>query len=89
MKSASSIFGLCALFTITTFIITPTQVWAKSYINKNWRGSAIKGYDPVEGWKIVNGSLYSNSSREIPEKNGKNIPSYIKNADKNWPDVLD
>jgi YHS domain-containing protein len=47
MKSATAIFGLCALCIITMFIIAPTQVWAKSYINKNWKGLAIKGYDPV------------------------------------------
>jgi hypothetical protein len=47
MKSAASIVGLCAIFIMTAFIIVPTQAWAKSFINKNWRGLAIKGYDPV------------------------------------------
>ena len=78
MKSASSIFGLCALFTITTFIITPTQVWAKSYINKNWRVLVIKGYDPVEGWKIFNGKLYLNYSREIKKNRKKTFPAISK-----------
>jgi hypothetical protein len=47
MKSAAVIFGLCALFIMTSFIIIPTQAWAKSIINKNSKGVAIKGYDPV------------------------------------------
>ena len=60
MKSAAAIFGLCALFIMAGFIIVPTQAWAKSSINKNWKGVAIKGYDtvayftlskPVEGKK--------------------------------------
>ena len=47
MKSAATIFGLCALLIITGFIIIPTQAWAKSFINKNGKGVAIRGYDPV------------------------------------------
>jgi YHS domain-containing protein len=47
MKSTVTIFGLCVLCLITTLIIAPTQTWAKSSINKNWKGVAIKGYDPV------------------------------------------
>jgi hypothetical protein len=47
MKTAASISGLCALFIIISFIIAPTQALAKSSINKNWKGLAIKGYDPV------------------------------------------
>jgi hypothetical protein len=48
MKSAATIFRLCALcIVVTTFISIPNQAWAKSFINKNWRGLAIKGYDPV------------------------------------------
>ena len=45
--------------------------------------------DPVEGWKIVDGKLYLNYSREIQKKWAKDIPGYIEKADKNWPDVLD
>jgi YHS domain-containing protein len=52
MKSAASISGLCALFIITAFTISPTQAWAKSFINKNWKGLAIKGYDPVAYFTI-------------------------------------
>jgi hypothetical protein len=47
MKSAATIFGLCALCITIAFIIAPNQGWAKSSINRNWRGLAIKGYDPV------------------------------------------
>ena len=47
MKSAAAIMRLCSLFIMTTFIIFPTQASAKSFINKDWRGVAIKGYDPV------------------------------------------
>jgi YHS domain-containing protein len=47
MKTAASLFGLCALITIISYIIAPTQALAQSPINKNWKGLAIKGYDPV------------------------------------------
>jgi YHS domain-containing protein len=47
MKSAAAVLGFCALLIMTSFIIVPTQAWAKSSINKNWKGLAIKGYDPV------------------------------------------
>jgi YHS domain-containing protein len=47
MRFAASISGLCALFIITALNLAPTQVWAKSLINKDWKGLAIKGYDPV------------------------------------------
>jgi hypothetical protein len=45
--------------------------------------------DPVEGWKIVDGKLYLNYSRKIQKKWEKDIPGYIRKADKNWPAVLD
>jgi hypothetical protein len=47
MKSNAAIFGLCALFIMAGFIIVPTQAWAKSFINKNEGGVALRGYDPV------------------------------------------
>jgi hypothetical protein len=47
MKSAAAVLGFCALLVMTSFIIVPTQAWAKPFINKNWKGVAIKGYDPV------------------------------------------
>ena len=52
MKSAAAIFGLCALFIMTGFIIIPTQALAKSFINKNGEGVAIRGYDPVAYFKL-------------------------------------
>jgi len=45
--------------------------------------------DPVNGWKIVDGKLYLNLSRKIQKKWEKDIPSYIKKANQNWPRVLD
>ena len=47
MKSAAMLFGLFALILLTTLFIEPFQAWAKSPVNRNWRGLAIKGYDPV------------------------------------------
>lgn len=44
--------------------------------------------DPVESWKIVDGKLYLNYSREVQKKWIKDIPDYIEKADKNWPAVL-
>jgi hypothetical protein len=45
--------------------------------------------DPVEGWTIVDGKLYLNYNKKIKEKWEKDIPGYIKKADKNWPAVLE
>ena len=39
--------------------------------------------DP-EVWKIVDGKLYLNCSREAYEKWSKDIPGHIKKADENW-----
>jgi hypothetical protein len=47
MKSSVIIIGWCAVFIITTLILAPIPAGAESTINKNWRGLAIKGYDPV------------------------------------------
>lgn len=47
MKSVAAIVGLCALLIMAAFMTAPVQAWAKSSINKNWRGVALKGYDPV------------------------------------------
>ena len=47
MKSTTTIYGYCAVLIISVLIAFPAQVWAKDPINKNWRGLAIKGYDPV------------------------------------------
>ena len=47
MKLSTAALRLCALLIMASFIIAPSQSWAKSLINKNWRDVAIKGYDPV------------------------------------------
>jgi len=47
MKSISikvSLFTVVLLFSMTCM---QASVWAKDPINTNWRGLAIKGYDPV------------------------------------------
>lgn len=50
------------------FLLGTTTVWAKSEINSNWRGIAIKGYDTVAYFtqgKPVNGdSKYEYSWKE-------------------------
>lgn len=28
-------------------LVAPAAIWAKSYVNTNWQGVAIKGYDTV------------------------------------------
>lgn len=38
-------------------------------------------------WKIVNGKLYLNYDQKIQEKWLKDIPGFIKAADKNWPEM--
>jgi hypothetical protein len=45
--------------------------------------------DPVNAWKIVDGKLYLNYNRAIQERWMVDIPNYIKQADQNWPAVLD
>ena len=47
MKISQMILGLCAALVISTLIVAPISARAKSTVNKNWRGLAIKGYDPV------------------------------------------
>lgn len=47
MKFTATTFGLCVLLVVTTLIMAQTPLWAKSSINTNWRGLALKGYDPV------------------------------------------
>lgn len=46
MKTKTALFGLSVTI-FATLMIVPMSAWAKSPINKNWRGLAIKGYDPV------------------------------------------
>jgi hypothetical protein len=45
MRLAAAIFRLCALMIMAAFIVLPAQAWAKSSINKDWRGLALQGYD--------------------------------------------
>ncbi|HEY2013457.1 MAG TPA: YHS domain-containing (seleno)protein [Bryobacteraceae bacterium] len=42
--------------------------------------------DP-EAWKIVDGKLYLNYSRDVQKKWQQDVPGYIQKADKNWPDL--
>lgn len=44
--------------------------------------------DPVNGWKVVNDTLYLNLNRNIQRKWEQDIPGYVKKADENWPGVL-
>jgi hypothetical protein len=45
--------------------------------------------DPVKAWKIVDGKLYLNYSRDVQKKWEVDIPGYIIKADENWPGVLE
>ena len=47
MKFAATLSGLCALLVVIALIMAPPQLWAKSSLNTNGRGLAVKGYDPV------------------------------------------
>jgi YHS domain-containing protein len=47
MKSTATLAGLFVLWVIIALTMVPSQLWAKSSINTNWRGLALKGYDPV------------------------------------------
>lgn len=40
-----------------------------------------------EAWKIVDGKLYLNYSKGVQARWEKDIPGFIKTADKNWPDI--
>ena len=50
------------------------------------KGGTAKG-DP-QAWTIVGGKLYLNLSPAVQKLWEKDIPGYIKAADKNWPGVL-
>jgi YHS domain-containing protein len=50
------------------------------------QGATAEGDPKV--WTIVGGKLYLNLSRGVQKIWAKNIPGYIKAADKNWPGVL-
>jgi YHS domain-containing protein len=51
------------------------------------KGGTAKG-DP-KAWSIVDGKLYLNLSPAVQKLWEKDIPGYIKAADKNWPGVLE
>ena len=51
MKSSAALFGL-GIVVLSALMILPSPVWAKDPINKNWRGLAINGYDPVAYFKL-------------------------------------
>ena len=38
-------------------------------------------------WKLVDGKLYLNYDNDIQQKWLKDIPGFIKKADKNWPEM--
>jgi YHS domain-containing protein len=50
------------------------------------QGSTASG-DP-QYWKIVNDKLYLNYDAQVQKKWEASIPSFIQQADKNWPTVL-
>ena len=50
------------------------------------KGSTVQG-DP-KAWHIVDGKLYLNLSPSVQKLWEKDIPGYIKAANKNWPAVL-
>ena len=51
------------------------------------QGAAVKG-DP-HLWKIVDGKLYLNYSKDVVEQWVKDIPGHIVKANANWPKVLE
>ncbi len=50
------------------------------------QGATAKGDPKV--WTVVDGKLYLNLSSSVQKTWEKDIPGYIKSADKNWPGVL-
>ncbi len=86
MKSIAALYSLFTIFIFTILFTIPSPVWAKDPINKNWKGLAIKGYDPVAYFTL--GKPVKGKS-EFEYKWLKDIPSYIKKADENWPGVLE
>jgi YHS domain-containing protein len=47
----------------------------------------IADIDPY-AWNIVNGKLYLNLNKDVQKLWSKNIPGYIRKADRNWPHIL-
>ena len=50
------------------------------------QGYAVK--IEVDQWSVVDGKLYLNYDRSVQRTWKRNIPGYIRKADKNWPGVL-
>ena len=50
------------------------------------QGYAVK--IEVDQWSVVDGKLYLNYDRSVQRTWKRDIPGYIRKADKNWPDVL-
>jgi len=50
------------------------------------QGATAKGDPRV--WKVVDGKLYLNLSSSVQRLWERDIPGYIKKADRNWPGVL-
>lgn len=49
-----------------------------------------QGYAPEidpQAYKVVHGKLYLNLSKAVLKKWQKDIPGYVKDADKNWPEL--
>ena len=44
--------------------------------------------DP-DAWRIVDGKLYLNYSKDIQERWAQDVPGNIAKADANWPKVLE
>lgn len=44
--------------------------------------------DPEKAWKIINGKLYLNYSRDVQQTWEKDVPGNIAKADENWPKIL-
>ncbi len=49
---------------------------------------ATADIDP-EAWKIVDGKLYLNLSKDVQSLWERDVPGYIRKADANWPRLRD
>ena len=46
------------------------------------------GVDPETAWKLVNGKLYLNYSRDVQKKWEQDVPGNIAKGEVNWPKIL-
>jgi YHS domain-containing protein len=44
--------------------------------------------DPENAWKLIDGKLYLNYSRDVQKKWETDVPGNIAKADQNWPKLL-